>query len=66
MVVTVERVSAEIMKLSDIAGNRCYSTPEQMRKHYGLQAIANACSERSVEPAQTSQEFWNIVSRHSY
>lgn len=66
MVVTVERVSAEIMKLRDMAGNRCYSTREQMLRHYSLQAIANACSERSVEPAQTSQAFWNIVSRHSY
>jgi hypothetical protein len=64
--VTVEQVEDEIMQLSDIAGNRCYASRSDMRKHYSLQAIANECTERSIVPSPYSQAFWNIVTRFSY
>lgn len=66
MVVTTEQVTDEIMKLRDIAGNLCYKTRAEVKRYYGLAAIANACTERSIEPSQYSRTFWDLVDRYGY
>lgn len=66
MIITADRVIDELLQLRDIHGNRCHTTRAEVRKSYGVVAIANRCTERSIEPSQYSRAFWDIVSRYSY